>query len=56
MISLTHKKGDTGTYVNSVIDMKTKFEVAKDTDIKAKIIPVNLFNDKGEIEYNNAYI
>lgn len=56
MSSETIAVGTKGVYTNAITGMKCNCEVSKEVSKVANVIPVNLFNADGIVEYKNAWV
>ena len=48
--------GTKAVYCNSITDIKSNCVVSKEVSKSSNVIPVNILDDKGEVQYQNAWV
>ena len=55
-MSKTHAVGKKAIYKNPITGIVANCTIAKEVPEQSNVVPVNILNAKGEVEYENAWV
>lgn len=55
-MSNTYAVGTKAVYCNSITDIKSNCVISKEVSKDSNVIPVNILDEAGEVQYQNAWV